>query len=133
MVTFMLCIHHCCQAETKEKSEVLQLQNNLIPKGADITRYRDYIKDLGKNERVEVIALPSSLVQRSVFQDALDLLVSLDALKAPSHHRGKCEPTLYGNLLGSLPLSLEASMLVIKFGQCGFLREGAIIGLLMDA
>jgi hypothetical protein len=38
-----------------------------------------------------------------------------------------------GNLLGSLPLSLEASMLVIKFGQCGFLREGAIIGSLMDA
>jgi hypothetical protein len=83
---------------------------------------------------------PKVLFQRALdppnwktIQDALDLLVSLDALKVPSHHRGKYEPTLYGNLLGSLPLSLEASMLVIKFGQCGFLREGALIGSLMDA
>lgn len=83
---------------------------------------------------------PKVLFQRALdppdwktIQDALDLLVSLGALRAPSHHRGKYEPTLYGNLLGSLPLSLEASMLVIKFGQCGFLREGAIIGSLMDA
>ena len=30
-------------------------------------------------------------------------------------------------------LKKSSSMLVIKFGQCGFLREGAIIGLLMDA
>ena len=48
----------------------------------------------------------------------LYLLVSLDTLKARSHHRGKYEPTLYGNFLRSLPLYLEALILVIKFGQC---------------
>eukprot|EP01018_Ginkgo_biloba_P006190 Gb_19794 [translate_table: standard] len=61
------------------------------------------------------------------------MLLSLHALKASPDHRGKYEPTLYGCLLGSLPLSLEASMLVIKFCQYGYLREGALIGSLMDA
>ncbi|XP_057822066.2 DExH-box ATP-dependent RNA helicase DExH8 isoform X2 [Cryptomeria japonica] len=66
-------------------------------------------------------------------EDATDTLVSIGALKVSSDHRQKVEPTLYGRLLGSLPLSLEASMLVVKFGQCGFLREGAVIGSLMDS
>ena len=53
---------------------------------------------------------PKLLFQRTLdppnsktIQDALDLLVSLNALKPPAHHRGKYEPTLYGNFLGSLP------------------------------
>lgn len=34
---------------------------------ADITRYRDYFKDLGRGERVEVIAIPSA-PQSNIFQ-----------------------------------------------------------------
>lgn len=34
---------------------------------ADITRYRDYFKDLGRGERVEVLAIPSSS-QQAIFQ-----------------------------------------------------------------
>lgn len=33
---------------------------------ADIARYRDYFKDLGRNERVEVLAIPSSN-QKTIF------------------------------------------------------------------
>lgn len=34
---------------------------------ADIARYRDYFRDLGRGERVEVIAIPS-VSQQSIFQ-----------------------------------------------------------------
>jgi hypothetical protein len=34
---------------------------------ADISRYRDYFRDLGRGERVEVLAIPSSN-QNMVFQ-----------------------------------------------------------------
>lgn len=34
---------------------------------ADITRYKDYFKDLGRDERVEVIAIPNA-PQHSIFQ-----------------------------------------------------------------
>jgi hypothetical protein len=34
---------------------------------ADITRYKDYFRDLGRGERVEVIAIPSS-PRSSIFQ-----------------------------------------------------------------
>lgn len=34
---------------------------------ADITRYRDYFKELGRGERVEVVAIPSP-DQRTIFQ-----------------------------------------------------------------
>lgn len=34
---------------------------------ADISRYKEYFKDLGRDERVEVLAIPSS-GQHSIFQ-----------------------------------------------------------------
>lgn len=34
---------------------------------ADISRYRDYFRDLGRGERVEVLAIPSS-DQKTIFQ-----------------------------------------------------------------
>lgn len=34
---------------------------------ADISRYRDYFKDLGRDERVEVLAIPST-GQQVIFQ-----------------------------------------------------------------
>ncbi|KAG0495418.1 hypothetical protein HPP92_000109 [Vanilla planifolia] len=45
---------------------------------------------------------------------------------------GRYDPTFYGRLLDSLPLSFDASVLVLKFGQIGFLREGIVISILMD-
>lgn len=40
---------------------------------ADISRYRDYFKDLGRGERVEVLAIPSSN-QKTVFQRQITYL-----------------------------------------------------------
>lgn len=34
---------------------------------ADISRYRDYFKELGRGERVEVLAIPTS-TQQTIFQ-----------------------------------------------------------------
>ncbi|KAJ9547681.1 hypothetical protein OSB04_020224 [Centaurea solstitialis] len=67
----------------------------------------------------------------SVVEDALDLLVHIRALEKTSH-RGRYEPTFYGRLLSSFALSFDASMLILKFGEAGMLREGIIIGILMD-
>lgn len=39
----------------------------LMSATADITRYRDYFKELGRGERVEVVAIPSP-DQRTIFQ-----------------------------------------------------------------
>lgn len=40
---------------------------------ADISRYRDYFRDLGRGERVEVLAIPSSN-QKTVFQRRVSYL-----------------------------------------------------------
>lgn len=65
-----------------------------------------------------------------VIDDALSMLLSIQALrKSP---RGRYEPTFYGRLLASFPLSFDASILVIKFGEMGMLREGILLGVLMD-
>lgn len=40
---------------------------------ADISRYRDYFKDLGRGERVEVLAIPSSN-QKTMFQRSVSYL-----------------------------------------------------------
>lgn len=65
-----------------------------------------------------------------VIDDALSMLLSIRALrKSP---RGRYEPTFYGRLLGSFALSFDASILVVKFGEIGMLREGIILGVLMD-
>ena len=66
-----------------------------------------------------------------VVDDALDFLVHIKALERTSP-RGRYEPTFYGCLLSSFSLSLDASMLILKFGEAGMLREGIIMGILMD-
>ncbi|XP_058762358.1 DExH-box ATP-dependent RNA helicase DExH8-like [Vicia villosa] len=66
-----------------------------------------------------------------IVEDALDLLVQMRALvKTPP--RGRYEPTFYGRLLASFSLSFDASVLVLKFGDIGMIREGILLGILMD-
>uniref|UniRef100_A0A1J3G4S1 RNA helicase n=1 Tax=Noccaea caerulescens TaxID=107243 RepID=A0A1J3G4S1_NOCCA len=65
-----------------------------------------------------------------VVDDALSMLLSIRALrKSP---RGRYEPTFYGRLLASFPLSFDASVLAVKFGEMRMLREGILLGVLMD-
>ena len=45
----------------------------LMSATADISRYRDYFKDLGRGERVEVLAIPSSN-RRIVYQRTVSYL-----------------------------------------------------------
>ncbi|KAF8392589.1 hypothetical protein HHK36_022934 [Tetracentron sinense] len=66
-----------------------------------------------------------------VVEDALSLLVHIHALEKTSL-RGRYEPTFYGRLLASFSLSFDASVLILKFGDIGLLREGILIGILMD-
>ncbi|XP_022899417.1 DExH-box ATP-dependent RNA helicase DExH8 [Olea europaea var. sylvestris] len=69
--------------------------------------------------------------QPDVVDDALNLLVHIRALEKASP-RGHHEPTFYGRLLASFSLSFDASILIIKFGEIGMLREGIVFGILMD-
>ncbi|XP_057509428.1 DExH-box ATP-dependent RNA helicase DExH8 [Actinidia eriantha] len=66
-----------------------------------------------------------------IVEDALSLLVHIRALEKTSP-RGRYEPTFYGRLLASFSLSFDASILVLKFGDMGMLREGILLGILMD-
>ncbi|XP_050236664.1 DExH-box ATP-dependent RNA helicase DExH8 isoform X2 [Mercurialis annua] len=66
-----------------------------------------------------------------VIEDALDLLVHINALERTSV-RGRYEPTFYGRLLASFSLSFDAAVVLLKFGDVGLLREGILIGILMD-
>ncbi|RYR71683.1 hypothetical protein Ahy_A02g005905 isoform A [Arachis hypogaea] len=80
---------------------------------------------------------PKVLLQKSldapdpqVVEDALNTLVQMRALeKTP---RGRYEPTFYGQLIASCPLSFDASVLVLKFGNAGMIREGILLGIMMD-
>ncbi|KAH1073980.1 hypothetical protein J1N35_026308 [Gossypium stocksii] len=81
---------------------------------------------------------PKALLQKAldppdaeVVEDALNLLLHVKALEKPSS-RGRYEPTFYGRLLASFALSFDASVLVVKFGEAGMLREGILLGILMD-
>ncbi|KAJ8898592.1 hypothetical protein K2173_004205 [Erythroxylum novogranatense] len=65
-----------------------------------------------------------------VIEDAINLLVQMDALVQSA--RGRYQPTFYGRLLASLSLTLDASILVLKFGDIGLLHEGILLGILMD-
>ncbi|KAJ8623215.1 hypothetical protein MRB53_031744 [Persea americana] len=67
-----------------------------------------------------------------VVEDALSFLLHIHALEKPLSLRGRYGLTFYGRLLASLPLSLDASILALKFGEIGQLREGILIGILMD-
>ncbi|XP_028085537.1 DExH-box ATP-dependent RNA helicase DExH8 [Camellia sinensis] len=66
-----------------------------------------------------------------IVEDALSLLDHINALEKTSH-RGRYEPTFYGRLLASFSLSFDASMIILKFGDMGMLREGILLGVLMD-
>lgn len=66
-----------------------------------------------------------------IVEDALKLLVRIKALNK-THPRGRYEPTFYGRLLSSFSLSFDASVLILKFGSAGMLREGIVLGILMD-
>ncbi|KAK8570233.1 hypothetical protein V6N13_002928 [Hibiscus sabdariffa] len=81
---------------------------------------------------------PKALLQKAldpphaeVVEDALHLLLHVKALEKTSL-RGRYEPTFYGRLLASFSLSFDASVLVVKFGEAGMLREGIILGIFMD-
>lgn len=65
-----------------------------------------------------------------VVEDALDLLVRMQALEKTS--RGRYEPTFYGRLLASISLSFDASLLILKFANAGMMREGILLGVLKD-
>lgn len=66
-----------------------------------------------------------------IVEDALSLLVQMGALeKTPT--RGRYEPTFYGRLLASFSLSFDSSVLVLKFGDIGMIREGILLGIMMD-
>lgn len=66
-----------------------------------------------------------------VIEDALSLLVQMRTLVKTSP-RGRYESTFYGRLLASFSLSFDASVLILKFGAIGMLREGILLGVLMD-
>ncbi|KAI4301411.1 hypothetical protein L6164_034693 [Bauhinia variegata] len=81
---------------------------------------------------------PKALLQKAldppdhqVIEDALDFLVHMHALEK-TLPRGRYEPTFYGGLLASFPLSFDASVLVLKFGEIGRLNEGILLGIMMD-
>ncbi|CAL5433371.1 unnamed protein product [Camellia sinensis] len=67
-----------------------------------------------------------------VVEEALSLLDHINALEKTSH-TGQYEPTFYGQLLASFSLSFDPSMIILKFGDMGMLREGILLGVLMDA
>ncbi|KAL5996141.1 hypothetical protein ACLOJK_026214 [Asimina triloba] len=82
---------------------------------------------------------PKALMQKAldppdpeIVEDALSLLVHIHALEKPASQRGRYEPTFYGRLLASLSLSFDASVIILKFGEIGMLREGILIGVLAD-
>ncbi|KAF2315428.1 hypothetical protein GH714_039204 [Hevea brasiliensis] len=81
---------------------------------------------------------PRALLQKvldpphpQVVEEALNLLVHIKAPRIST--RGRYEPSFYGRLLASFSLSFDASVLILKFGDIGLLREGILMGILMDA
>ncbi|PON65915.1 Zinc finger CCCH domain-containing protein [Parasponia andersonii] len=86
----------------------------------------------------KAISDPNVLLQKTldppdpeVVEDALSMLVHMHTLEK-THPRGRYEPTFYGRLLASFSLSFDASVLILKFGDIGMLREGILLGVLMD-
>ncbi|KAF2315010.1 hypothetical protein GH714_037540 [Hevea brasiliensis] len=84
------------------------------------------------------LQLYSALLQKvldpphpQVVEEALNLLVHIKAPRIST--RGRYEPSFYGRLLASFSLSFDASVLILKFGDIGLLREGILMGILMDA
>lgn len=68
--------------------------------------------------------------------DALSFLRRIEALQEPQRAGkggGLPVPTPYGKLLVSLPLDLEAAMLVVRGCAAGFLRESVVLAVILDS
>ncbi|KAI5022313.1 hypothetical protein ZWY2020_059043 [Hordeum vulgare] len=68
--------------------------------------------------------------ESAVIKNALETLVQIDAVQPA--FGGGYRPSFYGYLLNSLPLSLHASIITVKFGEMGYLHEGILIGIMLD-
>lgn len=65
--------------------------------------------------------------------DALEFLEKLQAVVAsPDKGRHAYHPTKYGELLVSLPLSLESAIFAVRGGIAGYVRESVILGAITD-
>lgn len=65
--------------------------------------------------------------------DALEFLEKLQAiLVSPDKGRHAYHPTKYGQLLVSIPLSLESAIFVVRGGMSGYVRESVVVGAIMD-
>lgn len=66
--------------------------------------------------------------------NALEVLEKLQAVVVLSDQkaRGAYQPTMYGRLLVSLPVSLESAIFVIHGANSGYLRESVVLGAIMD-
>ncbi|KAF8724100.1 hypothetical protein HU200_021113 [Digitaria exilis] len=80
---------------------------------------------------------PSALLQKvldppdsDAIEDALESLVQIHALEKTSS--GRYQPTFYGCLLNSLPLSFDSSVLALKFCELGAVHEGILISIMLD-
>ncbi|GMH13625.1 hypothetical protein Nepgr_015466 [Nepenthes gracilis] len=62
-----------------------------------------------------------------IIDDALNLLVQMKALQK-MQPRLRHDPTFYGRLLASFSLSFDTSVLILKCGSVGILREGILFG-----
>lgn len=79
----------------------------------------------------------SALLQRvlnppdpDAIEEALESLVQIHALEKTTS--GRYEPTFYGCLLNSLPLSFDSSVLALKFCELGAIHEGILISIMLD-
>ncbi|CAO2185089.1 unnamed protein product [Urochloa humidicola] len=80
---------------------------------------------------------PSALLQKvlsppdsDAIEDALESLVQIHALEKIGP--GRYQPTFYGCLLNSLPLSFDSSVLALKFCELGAVHEGILISIMLD-
>ncbi|KAF2315012.1 hypothetical protein GH714_037553 [Hevea brasiliensis] len=92
-----------------------------------------FVNKLQEHESPAIPALLQKVLDPphpQVVEEALNLLVCVNALRTST--RGRYEPSFYGRLLASFSLSFDASVLILKFGDIGLLREGILMGILMD-
>ncbi|GMH21879.1 hypothetical protein Nepgr_023722 [Nepenthes gracilis] len=66
-----------------------------------------------------------------IIDDALNLLVQMKALQK-MQPRLQYDPTFYGRLLANFSLSFDTSVLILKCGSVGILREGILLGIRRD-
>ncbi len=66
--------------------------------------------------------------------NALEVLEKLQAVVVLSDQKARdaYQPTMYGRLLMSLPVSFESAIFVIHGANSGYLRESVVLGAIMD-